>query len=399
VEEQDYIPFSVPEIGEEEIAEVVNTLKSGWLTSGVKTQQFEKEFREYTGAKQSLALNSCTAALHVAMIALDIKPGDEVITTPLTFCATVNTILHVGAKPVLADIGEDGNIDPIEIERKITNKTKAILPVHLAGLPCEMDAIWKLARVHKLKVIEDAAHAVGTHYRGKHIGSATSKSDAVAYSFYATKNLTTGEGGMVTTNSKALLDRMRILALHGIGRDAWNRYGRHGSWFYEVLEAGFKYNLSDLQSSIGIHQLRKLEQFAQIREQRAALYSHLLRDVEEIELPATRANTRHAWHLYALRLRLDKLKIDRNQFIEQLRERNIGTSVHFIPIPLHPYYSSWAGKRAAACPKAIEMYNRLVSLPMYPGLSEEKVFRIADEIRKIIGSAKKTKVIPTRRAV
>jgi len=254
------IPFNLPTIEEEEINEVVATLRSGWLTTGPKTAQFEAEFKAYVGSPFALAVNSATAGLHLALAALGLGPGDEVITTPLTFCSTVNTILHVGATPVLADIGTDGNIDPDSIAERITTRTRAIVPVHIGGLPCNMDAIWQLARRHGLFVIEDAAHAVGSRYRGFPIGagdpSARINSDAVAYSFYATKNLTTGEGGMVTTHNQALEEQMKILCLHGISKDAWNRYSDRGNWHYDVVSCGFKYNLSDIQSAIGIHQLR-----------------------------------------------------------------------------------------------------------------------------------------------
>jgi dTDP-4-amino-4,6-dideoxygalactose transaminase len=336
-------------------------------------------------------LNSCTAALHLSLVALGIGPGDEVITTPLTFCATVNSILHVGAKPVLADVGEDGNIDPREIEKRITPRTRALLPVHLAGLPCDMNAIWDLASRHGLKVIEDAAHAVGTFYKNEHLGGASSRSDTVTYSFYATKNLTTGEGGMVTCNDPILASRLRRLALHGIARDAWKRYRQDGSWFYEVVEPGFKYNLGDLQSAIGIQQLRKLERFIAVRTKHAALYRELLGDIEELELPEDAVDGRHAWHLFMLRLRTEKLRISRNEFIERLRAHNIGTSVHFIPIPLHPFFANSVEMRNAS-PSAIALYHRLISLPLYPSLTEEQIHRVCGAVRRIVISARKTAV-------
>ena len=392
----DYIPFSVPDIGPEEIAEVVETLQSGWLTTGERTHRFEAEFCRYTGASHALGLNSCTAALHLALVGLGVGPGDEVITTPLTFCATVNTILHVGATPVLADVQDDGNIDPREIERHVTHRTRAIMPVHLGGLACDMDAIWKIGQKHDLRVIEDAAHAIGTLYHGEHLGSASSHSDAVAYSFYATKNITTGEGGMVTTNSKALAARMRMLALHGISRDAWKRYRQDGSWYYEVLEPGFKYNLADLQSAIGIHQLRKLERFIARRAECAALYNELLADVEELELPARSAECRHAWHLYMVRLNLDKTSLTRNEFIEELRAHNIGTSVHFIPVPLHPFFASWKETAINDCPRAMELYQRMVSLPLYPSLRHQDLVRIAASVKQIFAKASKKATVPVR---
>src|SRR6266480_2475659 len=305
--EMSFIPFHRPSIGDEEIAEVVDTLRSGWLTTGPKTAQFEREFAFYVHSPYSLATNSCTASLHLALAALGIGPGHEVITTPLTFCATVNAIMHVGATPVLADVADDGNIDPSSVEARLTPHTKAIIPVHLAGLPCNLASLWRIANRHGLRVIEDAAHAVGTVYEQKPIGAATldppSGSDAVAFSFYATKNLTTAEGGMVTTAHQELHDRMKRLCLHGISRDAWNRYTDRGNWYYDVHECGFKYNLSDLQSAVGIHQLRKQERFIETRNRYAQLYTSILADTEEVELPPEApVGARHAWHLYAIRL-------------------------------------------------------------------------------------------------
>ena len=343
------VPFHRPSIGQEEIDEVVETLKSGWLTTGPRTVQFEAAFRAYAGVPVALAVNSCTAGLHLALAALKIRPGDEVITTPLTFCATVNAILHMGATPVLADVDRDGNIDPASVAERITERTKAIIPVHLAGLPVEMDEIWELALRHKLYVIEDSAHAAGAHYRGWPIGAGNPAralySDAAAFSFYATKNMTTGEGGMVTTHSEDFAERLKILCLHGISKDAWNRYSDRGNWFYEVLEPGFKYNMSDIQSAIGIHQLKKLDSFIETRTRYAKLYNQLFADVAEVETPADKPHCRHAWHLYMLRLNLDKLTIDRAEFISRLRDKGIGTSVHFIPIPLHPFFYQHAGSR------------------------------------------------------
>ena len=390
-----YIPFNLPSIGEEEIAEVVATLRSGWLTTGPRTEQFEREFSAYVHSPHALAVNSCTAGLHLALAALDVGEGDEVITTPLTFCATVNTILHVGATAVLADIRPDGNIDPEAIERQITERTRAIVPVHIGGLPCEMDAIWELARRHDLLVVEDAAHAIGSHYKGMPIGAGTPSegrcSDAVAFSFYATKNLTTGEGGMVTTHQKALLEKMRVLCLHGISKDAWNRYSEKGNWYYEVVECGFKYNLSDIQSAIGIHQLRRQERFIEARETQAQLYNELLADVEELELPPQNPSSRHSWHLYALRLKTELLRIDRSEFIQQLRSKGVGASVHFIPIPLHPCYVSYPSLSSQNCPKAMELYPRLVSLPLYPAMTEDQVRLVAAGVKEIVWAAKKTR--------
>ena len=391
-----FIPFHCASIGEEEIEEVVAALRSGWITTGPRTAQFQHEFAKYVQAPWALAVNSCTAALHLALAALDIGPGDEVITTPLTFCATVNTILQVGATPVLADIGADGNIDPACIETRITPRTRAIVPVHFGGLASDMASIWDLARRHGLKVVEDAAHAVGSLYRGVPIGGADpatgSKSDVVAYSFYATKNLTTGEGGMVTTHNPELLEKMRILCLHGISKDAWNRYTESGSWFYQVTECGFKYNLSDVQSAIGIHQLRKQEQFIAVRTAYARIYHDALAAVPELELPPDAVGMRHCWHLYSLRLNLDRLDIDRAGFIDELKARGIGASVHFIPIPLHPLYERLARLPQNDCPRALALYPRLISLPLFPAMTEEEVRYVSESVRSIVFSHRRSQL-------
>jgi dTDP-4-amino-4,6-dideoxygalactose transaminase len=390
----EYIPFHRPSIGEEEIREVVDTLRSGWLTTGPRVACFEREFTEYTGASYALAVNSATAGLHLALAALKIGPGDEVITSPMTFCATVQAILHVGATPVLADIGPDGNIDPEEIRRHLTGRTRAIIPVHLAGLPCDMKAIWSIAGEHGLAVIEDAAHAAGAWYDGRPIGAGPvgmgTASDAVAFSFYATKNLTTGEGGMITTSLPRLSASMRMLSLHGMSHDAWNRYGENGDWHYDVSAHGFKYNLSDLQAAIGIHQPRKLESFIERRTLLAGLYHRAFADLEEVETPPDSPRSRHAWHLYILRLRLQELTIDRAEFIRDLRQNGIGASVHFIPIPLHTYFARLLPARSS-CSRAIELYPRIVSLPLYPGMTEEQVQYVARCVRDIVERSRITK--------
>jgi dTDP-4-amino-4,6-dideoxygalactose transaminase len=391
------IPFHRPSLGNEEIEEVVETLRSGWLTTGPRTAQFETEFREYVRAPHALGVNSCTAGLHLALAALGIGPGDEVITTPMTFCATINTILHVGATPVLADVGNDGNIDPESVAERITGRTRAILPVHLGGLPCNMDALWSLARRAGLFVVEDAAHAIGSHYRGMPIGAGDAEtgrlSDAVAFSFYATKSLTTGEGGMVTTHDAELAERLRILCLHGISKDAWNRYSEKGNWYYEVVECGFKYNLGDIQSAIGIHQLRKQEEFIRARTEYARIYTEHFREMSEVEPAPDAGECRHSWHLYTLRLNLEKLRIDRGEFIRHLREKGVCASVHFIPIPLHPYYVSRIQGKENACPKALSLYPRLVSLPLYPAMSVEQVRRVIDTVKEIVWRYAKSSVV------
>jgi dTDP-4-amino-4,6-dideoxygalactose transaminase len=391
------VPYHRPSIGAAEIREVVRTLRSGWLTTGPRTAQFEQEFREYVRTSCALAVSSCTGGLHLALAGLKIGPGMEVITTPLTFCATVNVILHLGAKPVLADVGSDGNIDPSSIAARITERTKAIVPVHFAGLPCEMQAIWDLARRHRLHVIEDAAHAVGSHYRGLPIGSGDphtgAHSDVSVFSFYATKNMTTGEGGMVATQDEQLADCLRVLCLHGISKNAWNRYTDQGSWYYQVLQPGFKYNLTDIQSAIGIHQLRRLESFIETRTQYAHAYNQAFADVEELETPPDKNYCRHSWYLYALRLNLEKLEIKRDEFILELKERGIGTSVHFIPIPLHPFFAAFAQQPENQCPQALALYPRMISLPLYPTMTEAQIKYVAESAKDIVHRTRKDRSV------
>ncbi len=409
------VPFSVPDLGEEEVTAAAAALRSGWVTTGPQAAAFEEAFCGYVGAGQAVAVNSGTAAMHLGLAALGIGPGDEVVTTPVTFCASVNVILQTGATPVLADIGTDLNLDPDRVEAAITPRTRAILPVHIAGLPCDMDALWGIAARHRLGIVEDAAHAAGAEYRGVKIGGGTMagisgtgneipakgagkfrsqspkcalRSDAVAFSFYANKNMTTGEGGMVTTGSAELAERMRMLSLHGMSRDAWNRYGENGSWCYEVVECGFKYNLSDILAAIGLVQLGKLDRMNARRAWIAARYNEAFAGLEEVELPPDRADCRHAWHLYILRLNLERLSIDRARFIEEMRARGIGCSVHFIPIPLHPYYQRVLGLRDP-CERALAEYPRLVSLPLYSKMTDGDVERVIGAVREIVSGHRK----------
>lgn len=350
------------------------------MTTGEKTARFEQNFAAYTGAQHAQAVNSCTAGLHLALAALGIGSGDEVITTPLTFCSTVNVILAVGAKPVLADIGPDLNISSESIAEVLSSRTRAIIPVHFAGLPCEMNSIWALARERKLSVIEDAAHAAGALYAGRPIGSGTS--DAVAFSFYATKNLSTGEGGMVTTPSAELADRMRVLCLHGISRDAWARYSEKGSWYYEVTACGFKYNMSDIMAAIGLVQLKRLEMMTARRIAIAQRYNHAFADIPEVELPPDSPESRHCWHLYPLRLNLARLTIDRAQFFDAMRERGIGCSVHFIPIPLHPFYRETLDL-PVPCSRALSEYARLISIPLHSRMNDAEIDRVTWAVRDV----------------
>ncbi|MGA7240355.1 MAG: DegT/DnrJ/EryC1/StrS family aminotransferase [Bryobacteraceae bacterium] len=389
-----FISFHRPSIGEEEITEVVETLRSGWLTTGPRVARFERDFCERTGAPHAIAVNSATAGLHLALAALEIGPGQEVITTPMTFCATVQAILHVGATPVLADIGSDGNIDPEQIKKRITSRTRAIIPVHMAGLPCDMEAIWALAKQRGINVIEDAAHAAGASYNGRSIGAgpdgAAGASDAVVFSFYATKNLTTGEGGMITTHRPELAQRMRMLALHGVSHDAWDRYTDRGDWRYDVLAHGFKYNMSDIQAAIGIHQLRKLNQFVERRALLASMYHEAFADMDELETPPDNLLCRHAWHLYILRLNLSTCGVDRGEFIQKLKQKGIGASVHFIPIPMLRYFARLPLAQYAV-PRARDLFPRIISLPLYPAMTDEQVQYVAHEVREIVGCSKRVR--------
>lgn len=381
-----FLLFSPPSIGDEEINEVIDTLKSEWITTGPKTKRFSQEFSEYVEARAALPLNSCTAGLHVALVTAGVGPGDEVITTPMTFAASANVIEHVGAKPIFVDVSSDTlNIDPVNIRRAITPRTRAILPVHYSGHPVDMDAVMSIAKQHELVVIEDAAHALPARYKGRLIGSFD---NPAAFSFYATKNLTTAEGGMLT-GSPEFIEKARVVSLHGMSRDAWQRYGKGGSWFYEVILPGFKYNMTDIQAAIGLVQLRRLASFQARRVQIAEMYNLAFSKVESLQVPCQRPEVEHAWHLYTLRLNLDRLAISRDQFIEELKNRNIGTSVHFIPVPMHPYYRDKYGYKPGDLPVAFSNFERLISLPLHPGLSDadardviDAVLEIADKFRR-----------------
>jgi dTDP-4-amino-4,6-dideoxygalactose transaminase len=376
-----FLNFSPPSIGQEEIDEVVDTLRSGWITTGPKTGQFERAFSEYFQAPAALALNSCTAGLHSALVALGIGPGDEVITTCLTFAASVNVIEHVGARPILVDVEPDTlNLDATAVERAITPRTRAILPVHFAGHPVDLDAIHRLAARHKLAVLEDAAHAVGAKYRGRWIGSGP---NPVAFSFYATKNMTTGEGGMLTGDEE-LISQARIISLHGMSREAWRRYEQGGSWRYDVVLPGFKYNMTDIQAALGICQLRRLSEFQRRRQQIAEAYGNAFCNLEEIERPACRPEVKHAWHLYVVRLKTAALRIGRDQFVDELTNRKIGTSVHFIPIHLHPFYRNKYGFQEMDFPVAYDSFLRMLSLPLNPAMSDQDVADVIEAVHDIV---------------
>jgi len=378
---KDFLEFSPPVIGDDEVNAVVETLRSSWITTGPKTKEFEKKFAEKFGAPAALAVNSCTAALHTALVGLGIGPGDEVITTPMTFCSTVNVIEQVGARPVLVDVEPDTlNIDPDKIEDAVTAKTKAIMPVHYSGHPVDLDAIYDIAERHNLFVVQDAAHAVSAKYKGRYIGT---RGTIAAFSFYATKNMTTAEGGMLT-GTPDFVEKCRIISLHGMSRDAWNRYSKEGSWYYEVLLPGFKYNMTDIQASLGLVQLEKLESFQLRRAEIVAKYNQEFKNYDALEIPVAKAEVEHAWHLYVLKLNLEALRINRNQFIEELKVRNIGTSVHFIPIHLHPYYRDKYGYKPEDFPVAFNNYQRILSLPLHAGLSDNDVQDVIAAVVEIV---------------
>jgi dTDP-4-amino-4,6-dideoxygalactose transaminase len=373
-----FLSFSLPLIGEEEINDVVDALRSGWLTSGPRVKQFEQEFSAAFQAPGAVALNSATAGLHVALKVLNIGPGDEVITTPMTFAASVNVIEHVGATPVLVDVEPDTlNLQPDAVERAITPNTKAIIAVHYAGHPVELNALRAIADQYHLHLIEDAAHAVGAAFEGQPIGCGD---NLVAFSFYATKNLTTGEGGMLT-GSPELLDKARIVALHGMSREAWGRYSAGGKWAYDIVEPGFKYNMPDIQAAIGLQQLRRFDKMQARRKQIVETYNAAFGSQSAFMTPTTRDHVTNAYHLYVLRMRSSELTINRDQFIQELTARNIGTSVHFIPIHMHSYYRNKYNYAPDDFPVTHQAFQQMVSLPLSPSMSDQDV---ADVIEAVI---------------
>lgn len=385
---ESFLPFAPPLIGSTEISHVVETLKSDWLTTGPQAEAFERLFGEAVQAPEALALSSCTAALHLSLVALGIGPGDAVLASPLTFCSAVHVIEHVGAVPVLVDIDpQTMNIDPAGIEAviarrdKLEGTLKAIMPVHFAGHPCDVKSIYELAEHAGLAVIEDAAHALPAAYQDRPIGSSHREGVpwTVCFSFYATKNMTTGEGGMLTS-SPEVVDEARVWANHGMSRGAHRRYRSDGSWAYDVDRAGFKYNMMDIQAALGIGQLKCLPDFAARRREIAATYSEELASLDLIELPVETEGYSHAWHLYVIRLHQNKLAIDRDEFIAELRTLNIGTSVHFIPIHMLGYYENRYGYSADAYPVASREFHRAISLPIYPRMSEEDVRDVIDAV-------------------
>ncbi len=426
------IPFYKPSLGDEEINEVVDTLKSGWLTTGPKTKQFERDFAAYLQQKHAVAVNSCTAALHLALEAIGLKAGEGVLVPTMTFAATAEVVRYFNARPILVDCrAEDFNLDVADAERKLQSavaagqSVAAIIPVHYGGQIGDVAGVRRLADRYQLKVIEDAAHCCPAYYRVTDRGPEASghptvevknslsargegrgevaqpstlnlqlstnawlpvghEADISCYSFYANKTITTGEGGMACTNHDEYADRMRIMSLHGISKDAWKRFTAEGSWYYEIIAPGFKYNLTDIASSIGIHQLRKSDRFHQRRTELAGLYHETLKEIDELILPRIQPDRIHSWHLYVIRLKLDRLKIDRAQFITELQQRGIGTSVHWMPLHMHPYYRETYGYAPQDLPVAASLYPGLVTLPLYPDMSEGDVIRVCAAIKQII---------------
>jgi len=381
-----FLVFGRPCLGEEEAAEILDTLRSGWIGTGPKTIQFEKAFAEYVHSKHALAVNSCTAALHLGLLAAGVGPGDEVITSPLTFAATANVMIHAGARPVFADINPVTlNIDPKNIERAITPRTKAIIPVHFGGLACEMDEIMSLAEQHHLSVVEDAAHAVGTRYKGRLIGGL---GNIACFSFYANKNLTTGEGGMITTESDEQAERIEVYRLHGLSKHAWQRYTSRKLLLSDAIYPGFKYNMPDLMASLGLHQLKKVEGFLHIRERYAAIYDEAFRHMPGVRLqprPADGQN-RHGLHLYLLILDPDQFRVSRNEIIAALLAENIGAALHYRALHTHPYYRQTFGYAPQDYPIAAAVGDSILTLPLTPGMTEADVADVIEGVTKVLSA-------------
>ncbi|HEF8786682.1 TPA: DegT/DnrJ/EryC1/StrS family aminotransferase [Providencia alcalifaciens] len=379
-----FLPFSFPEIGQEEIDEVVDSLKSGWITTGPKAKQFEQDFAEYLGDNvHAIAINSATAGLHLALEAIGIGPGDEVIVPTYTFTTTAEVVRYLGADPVFIDSCEDTlNMDPEAFKQAITNKTKAVIPVHFAGLACNMSEIIAIARQNNIKVIEDAAHSFPTIYNGKYIG--TLDTDATVFSFYANKTMTTAEGGMLVSHNADIINRAKVMRLHGISRDAFDRYqSKTPAWFYEVIEPGFKYNMPDISAAIGIHQLKKINVFQAKREAMAEIYFNELKELPIILPEKAPDNDQHAWHLFTIRLD-DSVKISRDDFILEMSKRDIGCSVHFIPLHRHPVWKEKYSLKAENFPIAEKAFNKIVSIPLYTAMTEDDQYRVINAIKEIL---------------
>jgi dTDP-4-amino-4,6-dideoxygalactose transaminase len=389
-----FLPYVRPEIGKDEISAVTKSLENGWLTSGPMVHEFEKRFSEYTQSANSIAVSSCTAALEISLKVAGVKKGTEVITTPLTFASTAHSILHLGGELVLADIDEETfNISPDEIRKKITDRTKAIIPVHFGGHPCDMDEIMAIAKEHGIPVIEDAAHAIGAEYKGKHAGTI---GDFGCFSFYATKNLCTGEGGMIVTDDPGHAKRSVVLRLHGMSRDAWNRYSREGRWLYDIVDLGFKFNMMDMQAALGIEQLKKLDTFNEKRKRIAEKYIQTLKSYPGVRTQKTKGYIKHAWHLFPVWVDVKMLGTDRDSFIGAMVKENIGMSLHFIPVHLHTYYRKRYGFRRGDFPVSERIFDGFMAFPIYPSLTDKDVEDVLAAFDKVYNRFKDMKSQDTR---
>lgn len=380
-----FLVFGAPAIEQAEIDEIVDTMESGWLGTGPKVAEFQNEVKDYKGAAHAVAVNSCTAALHLSLVAARMSPGDEVITTPLTFCATVNAIIHAGATPVLADIDPVSlNIDIADVERRITSKTKAIVPVHFAGRACDMSSLCRLAEENGLLLIEDCAHAIETEYKGRKAGTI---GDFGCLSFYVTKNVVTGEGGMVLTNDEELADRIRLLSLHGMSRDAWKRFSDDGYKHYQVVEAGFKYNMMDLQAAIGIHQIRRVDENWKVRRDQWSRYDRELGAFPLVLPSPDDAGNRHALHLYTVLVDQEQCGVSRDEFLELMTQQGVGVGVHYLSIPEHPYYQQRFAWDPSDYPEATRVGRQIVSLPLSARLTDDDVTDVVEAVRRSISSS------------
>lgn len=392
-----FLPFHLPHIDNQEEQAVLRALRSGWLTTGRETHEFEREFAQAVGARHAVAVNSCTAALHLALEAAGVGPGDEVIVPTMTFAASAEVVSYLRATPVLVDSESDTlNMDPAQVEQAVTSKTKAIMPVHFAGHPCDMNALLALARPRGIAVIEDAAHAFPAAYDGRMVGAI---GDMTCFSFYATKTITTGEGGMVTTDNEQVAEQIRMMSLHGISKDAWKRYRAEGSWYYEILAPGYKYNLTDMAAALGRVQLLKSPEFSDRRRRIAQRYDEAFAGLTALRTPASRGDIQHAWHLYVIQLVDGELNLSREGFIEALRAERIGTSVHFIPLHLHPYYRSTYGYGPTDFPVATRAFERIISLPIYSRMSDADVADVIDAVFRIIERHQGTGEVAARESV
>jgi len=380
---REFLPIAVPDLGPRERELVLESLETGWITTGPRSFELARRVAEIAGARHAVALNSATGALHLTLEALGVGPGDEVVTTPYTFAATVNVIEHVRARPVLVDVEPDTLcLDPKRVEAALSPRTRVILSVDYAGHPCDYDALRALAQPRGIRIVDDAAHALGAASRGRPVGSAA-LADVTAFSFYATKNLTTGEGGAVVTDDGELAERIQLLSLHGMSRDAWKRYGATGSWFYEIVAPGWKYNLSDLLAAIGVAQLERFDASQRRRREIAERYTRAFAGVSEVRTPTARPGMTHAWHLYAIALELERLAIDRARFIEELRAENIGTSVHFIPIHMHPHFRASLAVPEGQLPVAEDAYRRAITLPLFSRMTDRDVDDVVAAVTRV----------------